>query len=295
MKWLAVPEGARRHLRGWQAGLALVGAVALGALLVVPRPVEPEGPPLPHIDRREQARTREVERERAARARRGLPVEVRSVGEVLRRLGLVSADADRALPLTQQLRRVLQVALARHGDEHLLELRALQTELFVDGVMRALPGEQPAADLLELGGGLYRRGREQGWFASALLPARRAELETAYRLYWSETLGLAQRAPFAPSLNEWRTYYRYLLERPLAADLEQRRQDAQRSSSYVAALAAHDRDYPAELARGVLLYHMGAYPEAAAALEGHLREAPGGPFALRAQNYLAACGARLIE
>src|SRR5688572_27556477 len=121
----------RRHLEGWPVALWIVFVCALTAVLVVPRKVEPELIPPPVIDRPEQRRELESELRRAERARAGLPVEVRSAGEAFRRLGRAMWErADTVAQLRTQLRRLARVAVERHGNEKLLELRALQSELF---------------------------------------------------------------------------------------------------------------------------------------------------------------------
>ena len=145
---------------------------------------------------------------------------------------------------------------------------------------------------------------ELGIFASlASAPATAAEIAqrlgfnrraTDVLLSMLSALGLGQTHPFAPTLNEWRVYYRFLLGRP-APQGPERAFDSRRKLEYVAALAEHDGDYPAHLARGVLLYQAGAPAEAAVALRRHLDQMPDGPWALRARNHLAACGALLIE
>jgi hypothetical protein len=291
---MTTPAGKQRgwqpYTEGWQVGLGVVFVCALGAWLVVPRKVEPDQPPPAVIDRAEQRQQLEIERQRADRARAGLPLDVRSVGEAFRRFGHLSADGGSTGPIRSQLRRLTQVAIERQGSERLLELRALQTTLFIAAV--AGSGDQPAAELRELGGSFYALGHARGWFArEAATDAR--ELGTAFHVYWGEALGLG-RFPYAPTLNEWRVYYRFLLSRPLATG-DDRRGDVERKLGYVAALARQDGEYPAHLARGVLLYQGGAFADSAAELTAHLRQHPDGPWALRAQNYLAACGAALSE
>jgi hypothetical protein len=290
------PAGKQRswqaYTEGWQVGLGVVFVCALGALLVVPRKVEPDQPPPAVIDRAEQRRELELEQQRATRARAGLPLDVRAVGEAFRRFGRVSTDGESTGPLKGQLRRLAQVAIERQGSEKLLELRALQTELFITAITSL--GDQPAGELRELGGSFYAAGRERGWFPPEEVAQDAGELGTLFHVYWGEALGLGQHYPYAPTLNEWRVYYRFLLSRPLAEGAE-RRGDVERKLGYVAALARQDRDYPAHLARGVLLYRGGAFADSAAELTAHLRQHPDGPWALRAQNYLAACGAALSD
>jgi hypothetical protein len=284
----------RRHLEGWPVASWIVFVCALSAALVVPRKVEPELIPPPVIDRPEQRRELESEVRRAERARAGLPVEVRSVGEAFRRLGRAVWERRDSTPqLEAQLQRLAGVALERHGSEKLLELRALQSELFARAV-RAHSGGEPALDLQELGGTLLQIGLPRGWLGDGPTSADDPELGTLFRSYWTEALGFGERHPYAPTLNEWRVYYRFLLSQPMP-DVATREQDVARKLGYVAALAKHDQDYPARLARGILLYQRGAYAESAGQLRAHLDQHADGPWTLRARNYLAACGAALSE
>jgi hypothetical protein len=292
MKISAIRTGWARHLEGWPAGLAIVSAAALSALLVVPRQVEPAAVPPPVIDRVEQRSSEQQEAARLERALAGLPLEVRSVGEALRHFGQASAGGQAAPELVQaQLRRLVQTALERVGDDALLNLRALQTQLFVAALAHS--EVEPTDELSELGGSLLALGRKNGWFAPSPTAADRAELETLFHLYWADALEL-RRHPFAPTLNEWRVYYRFLLAQPVRTGAE-RDQDLQLRLGYVAALARNDVDYPVHLARGVLLYQRGAPAEAAAEFVAHLEQHPDGPWTLRVKNYLAACGAALSE
>ena len=281
-----------RHLEGWQLGAWIIGVCALSALLVVPRVVPPELVPPPVIDRAEQRVAAEAEAQLAARARTGLPVDIRSVGEAIRRYGHAAYAAPELLvQVSAQLRRLGAEALARHGAEPLLELRALQTELFRAAVA-AHPAE-PSAEAVELGGGLLAIGARQGWLEPPPVGADDDELAVLYQVYWSQALGLSAH-PFAPTLNEWRAYYRFLLGRPIPAPPD-RAGDLQRKLEYVAALAHHDQDYPAHLARGVLLYQAGEPLQSAAELRRHLEQSPDGPWSLRVRNHLAACGSLLSE
>jgi hypothetical protein len=294
MNVAGAPLGVRRHLEGWQMGLAVVLATVLSALLVVPRQVEPEMLPPPRIDRGEQQTYLRLEQQRSARGRAGLPLEVRAVGEAFRRFGRASFEGSAAAAqIGSQLQRLARVAVERHGSERLLELRGLQTELFVDALNAGL-GDEPGSELRELGGNLLKAGRHRGWFAPSPWAADDHELNTLFRVFWAEALGLSQAHPYAPTLNEWRVYYRFLLSQPTAEGIE-RDGDLRRKLGYVAALAQHDQTYPVHLARGVLLYQRGAHAESAGEFRAHLELQPAGPWALRARNYLAACGAVLSE
>ena len=278
-----------RHLEGWPLGLGVVGAAVLTAVLAVPRPVEPDFIPLPLIDRQQQELEIETERARVHHAKAGLPLEVRAVGEALRRVGAAATNTVALVPqLSAQLRRLVDVAVERHGAERLLELRALQAELFAAAIEQHDDGAE--RELRELSGGVYRAASERGWFRALVDPR---ELEAFFRVYWAEALGLVHKQPYAPTLNEWRVYYRFLLSRPLGEGAVRKR-DVQLRLSYVAALAQHDQDYPARLARGILFYQQAAFADAAAELRAHLERHPDGPWTLRARNHLAACGAALV-
>jgi hypothetical protein len=245
------------------------------------------------IDRVEQRLNAQAEEDRRAQARAGLPLAVRSVGEAFRRFAAASF-ARRAEPTLQRdhLRRMTQAALVQSGSDGLLLLRAVQTELFV-AAMQARSDSEPTPDRTSLGGSMFNLGRKRGWFAPSPTAASREELETLFRIYWADALEL-RAPPFAPTLNEWRVYYRFLLAQPIRSGAD-RDQDLALQLGYVAALARHDLDYPAHLARGVLLFQRGAVAEAAAEFVVHLQQHPDGPWALRAKNYLAACGAALSD
>lgn len=289
----AMQHGLARHLRGWPSGLAVVAMAALSALLVVPRQVAPDWVPPPRVDRLEQRQLHEREAERSARARAGLPLEVRAVGEAFRQFGRLSSAQDASPELARRaLLDRLEAARALHGDERLLELRALQTELFVQALAEPSDAE-PTSERLELGGTLFTLGRQRGWFEPGPGRARPDELGTLFRVYWADVLQL-RRHPFAPTLNEWRAYYRFLLSQP-NRNPATREHDLRLQLGYVAALEREDLEYPSALARGVLLYRLGSIPEATAQLVAHLQQQPDGAWTLRAKNHLAACGAALSE
>jgi hypothetical protein len=286
-------SGWRRHLDGWPLGAWLVAVSALTALLAVPRNVPPVELPLPSIDRQLEREAAEIEATRAERARAGLPLEVRAIGEAVRRQGVAAFSQRELVPqLVRPLRRRAAEALERLGPEPLLELRALQTELFLQAFSER-PAEPPR-EAIELAGGLLDAGLARGWFAPPPEGAEDTELAALFRIHWARLLGFAERYPFAPSLNEWRSYYRFLLRRPIPS-LPHRDGDLARKLEYVALLTQHDQDYPALLARGILSYQRGAPAEATMELSAHLERHPDGPWALRAQNHLAACGALLSE
>lgn len=60
-------------------------------------------------------------------------------------------------------------------------------------------------------------------------------------------------------------------------------------------LGSIDAAYPADLARGIVLYRLGSYPQSVEASRRHLDASPDGPFTLRAQDHLRAALGRVQE
>ena len=268
--------------------MVIVGAALLAALLAVPRPVEPDLPPMPSVDRLEQRRSLEALEARARASRREpLPFDVRATGEWLRRYGAAIAAGDErtARSHLQAARSAAYGARRRHGDEALLRLEAVQNQLFRAALRRWEATAVASTDLTELGGDFLQKARENGWLADdGRLDANRAERAVLFKMRWVELTGLEKDHPFLPTLNEWRAYYRFLLTKPPGRTDQER---AQRQLDYVTALSRKDPSFPAALARGVLLYRMADYPRAAVAFRAHLAAHPSGPWSLRARNYLA--------
>jgi hypothetical protein len=286
-------RGLSRHLEGWQPALVSIVIAGSIALLVVPRPTEPDALPLPHVDFREAARVELRQRELArAAAAESLPYLVRAVGETLRAFGKAevekrSGDAARKL---LELRGLTQSARAKHGDESVLRLFALQSELFLAALQRWEHGTDGDAELSELGGGFLEKAQASGWIrGTRRLVASQGERRALFKVRWVEASGLRAEPAFAPSANELRTYYRFLLEHPGSG------RGVEESLQYVSAVEKLDVEYPTLFARGVIYYRGGHWTKAAQAFQGHLAKYPSGPWALRAQNHLLAAAGRTRE
>jgi hypothetical protein len=188
------------------------------------------------------------------------------------------------------------LALQRVGTGPLLTLRAVETLFFQRALSHWEATGEEESDLRELGGDFLSRAEESGWTRAPHQLALSAEERAAlFRMRWSELTGLRETLPFSPTLDDYREYYRLLLEHPegpLGEGGDERRDRIRLQLGYVDALAKHDPDYPADLARGVLLFQLGTYAEAEQALRAHVFRHPDGPWALRAQNYLRAAAAR---
>ncbi len=276
-------SGVLRHLEGWELGVIAVGIAAIAAALALPRGAEPDVLPLPRVDRKEETRMLETERERARSVEQDpLPYEVRAVGEVFRRYGRADADGDARAASLQRMELGARARSAREiaGDTALLRLRAVQTELFLGALSAWEAGQPNDTELEELGGNFIDKAESSGWLRGQRIVLSLAERAVLFRLRWSELTGLREQAPFAPTANEWRLYYRCLLEHAPAGASDD-------LLAYVAAAERYDPEYPGDLARGIVQLRLGRPSEAVGPLSAFLAKKPNGRWRLRAQNHLA--------
>lgn len=282
-------SGWRRHLEGWEI-LVSIGSIAVGAAaLAIPRAAIPRELPLPRVDRAEEARLARAENERLLRAERHpLPYLVRGAGDAFRRIGSAEASAADRKTLEdfgREFTEDVAGARKRYGDAALLDLRAVQTALFVRAVAGASSTPPASRDANELGGAFMTLAPKRGWTdANGRLVLDDDEVACVFRVRWSRLAGLLEVFPFTPSLNEWRLYYRtHMVHAP---------RDAGVVGTYVAGLLKHDPEYPALLALGIVAYWDGRFGDSTELLARHLREHSTGPWRLRAQNYLLSAYAR---
>ncbi len=120
-------------------------------------------------------------------------------------------------------------------------------------------------------------------------------LSVLFKKHWNEVAGV-RGAPFDATLAESRAFYRFLLTHPAlpesagapASTRRAARSPGSTGSRSSTRLAAIDRDYPVQLARGVVYFQLQRYPLAVEAFRRHLEGSPDGPYTLRANNYLRA-------
>ena len=271
----------------------MVGIAVLSALLFAPHAAEPRDLPVPMVDRREQTWTDRKEEALADLAySTELPFEVRSAGERIRRYGRATArlDGRAASEELEELRTAVRIALDQFGEHPLLVLRAVQTRLFLAALRRWEAGADADTALEELCGDFLAAARANGWSTGRRLVLTRDERRVMFQVRWARLTGLMERHPFAPTLNEWRAYYRFLLEHP---ELGRNRMPGGggRSAllwSYVDGIEKRDPDYPGLFARGILRYQESDYASAAQAFRAYLDRRPEGPFRPWARNYLLA-------
>jgi hypothetical protein len=279
----------RRHLEGLELGIASVGIAVAAALLALPRATTPNVLPLPLPDAAQLQAERRADAARALEARtRGLSFDVRAVGDALRRLGLATRERrERQALIRRDLREYAQRALSREGTAPLLALRALQTELFTSAAARFAKTDQASADLDALGGDFVEIALRNGWLVKGA-PIDEIALESLFRARWNDLTGLDAHPAFASSLDDFRARYAFLLS---IDAVDEARGKLQRS--HVEKLAARDQDYPADFARGVLLFRAHAYAASAEAFRRHVVRHPDGPWTLRAKNHLLAAAAEV--
>jgi len=283
----------------------IVGCAVLATSLALPRPAAPEIVPLPRHDAKEARRAAELDRARAREARaEPLPHGIRLVGELFRRAGAASVDdPPRAHELLRTLARDVREHIAAGRTEDLLRLRALQGELFVGAVREWERTGRPTEELRELGGDFVERARgrmtEPGWMTErrsseagheGRLVLSDAQLRLLFRVRWGTLTGTHRVHPFGPSLNEQRHYYATLIEHPPG---DERQDRIWTQLEAVSALERVDRTYPAEFARGVLLYELGDFPGAAQSFQAHARRQGDGPWLLLARNHWLATRSHL--
>jgi len=282
---------AARHLQGYELGLVTIGMVVSFALLALPRASRPSTLPLPSVDHATAQRREASERELAQRAEvTGLPFEVRAVGESVRHYGQsVSQGIDSGHDL-EDMRERMKAVEAKGQTALLLSLRAVQTQYFLRALTRFETEGKPNSELLELGADFLKHALHNGWFGrDGRFVADAATRRVLFELHFAELIGKRGAFPFAPTLDDWRRYYRLLLQFPerdptAVADAESAADVAR--VRVISALSRKDPAYPAFFAKGYLFDRLGDREAAAAAYRAHLGQHESGAYALLARNYL---------
>lgn len=280
----------RRHLQGYELGLLTIAIALSGALLVLPRASEPLTLPLPRIDRQlardSAAKDRDLVRTSEAQ---GLPFEVRAVGEAIRHYGKSLTRRTDTGHDRQDIRERVAIAIAAKQTPQLLALRAVQTEYFLRALAQYERERKSNSELDELAGGFLDHARQSAWLgAQGELLADEATRRVLFRMHFTDLIEKRTVFPFAPSLEEWRTYYRFLLEHPerTGTGPNDGSDDDANRLRVVNALGKKDPEYPALFAKGTLLYRLGDREAASAAFRAQLGAHESGPYALLARNHL---------
>lgn len=289
-----VKTGWRKHVEGWQVAFVLTVCAAAPTLLAIPHATISREIPLPIVDRAEQRRVAQRDRELAEGA---LPYETRAIGDAFRRFGALRARGEQTAAqwILNDVQQAVRTVQQDNQLQPLLRLRAVQAQLFVAATDRLRVTSPPDSDpdVLELGGEFMKEARAAGWLGPQGLRATRDELRTWFVIRWNMLTQLTQEPLFAASLNDWRCYYAFLLrddhvppDVPWGDVLSYRAQ-------VLGALAQKDPDYPFNLGHGLLSCQAGDYTTCSDLLLRHLRQSPNGPWSLRAQATLKVAAAAL--
>jgi tetratricopeptide (TPR) repeat protein len=294
--------GLARHFEGWQVGLLAVFLAGSTAALAVPRSVAPVDLPPPRLDSRAIERIARHDEELAAGVdRQRLDIDVLQLGTAVFAYG--DADASGDDEKLSRARRDLIDASARAmrvGPEPIVALRAHHLRTFLRELRLFERTGDESEELLQTGGGFLRLLRRNAWIEEdgrhRRILLQDAALRAAFKRRWNEVANLRGGA-FELELDEARAFYAFLLGHPVlppegstpiwATDARATAAGQYRLRK-LEELAAIDPDYPADLARGVVLYQLRRYPLSVEAFRRHLEAHPDGPYALRAQNYLRA-------
>ena len=306
--------GPLRHLEGWEVGIVAVAIAAIGVLLAVPLPVSPRDVPLPLPDGKALSATIEREKTQATTIGRALEEErgrtsgtselydLRAFGQEFRAYGAAEASGDTYAVVRARQKLLEAVTRARGvGDAKLVALRAYQQQLFLAELHKWENSGAASDELVGLGGGFLDLVRQSGWLkGKSTIVMDDLVRGIFFKRRWNQVTGISG-STYAISLDEHRMFYAFLLAHPYVegrAGLEPK--DACRVADQwrlrkIEELARIDGAYPYVLARGVLFYRLGRYPEAAQAFRDYLGAAQEERYVLRARNYFAIAVAKAAE
>lgn len=263
--------------------LISLSVATLGTLIITPRPTAPWTVPLPNG--RANAVNAWFEREAALLADRGLGLdhETRTIGEEFRRANWARARKLEARTLLLDLQVDASRMVQAGKTEHLLHLRALQTQLFLEAI-HAYPSGNAKRELAELGADFVRVLDHSWREPSGRLLLQDSEFALLFAAHFGEVTGLSSTPGLALGQDEKLAYYSILLSYPEGALFADEASRAATRLGYVAALSRMDPGYPAAYARGSLLLQMGKPDSALLELEAHLGSAQRDSYALSARN-----------
>jgi hypothetical protein len=305
--------GPLRHLEGWEVGIVAVAIALVGTLLAVPLPVSPRDVPLPLADGKALSATRDREKMLAATIARALEddrarmsgtselYDLRAFGQEFRAYGAAEASGDTYAVVRARQKLLEAVARARGvGEDKFVALRAYQQQLFLGELRKWENSGVSTEELTGLGGGFLDLMRQSGWLRGKTIVMDDLVRGIFFKRRWNQVTGISGPA-YAISLDEQRVFYAFLLMHPYIegrAGLDAK--DACRAADRwrlrkIEELARVDGAYPYVLARGVLFYRLGRYPEAVQAFRDYLGAAEDGRYVLRARNYFATAAARAAE
>jgi tetratricopeptide (TPR) repeat protein len=278
------------------AGLALLAA-SFVALLSVPRPEWPDAIPYPPVDHeRAVAELQQAMQEAAAASQTRLHVDIRGVGERVRRCGALEVSDPQAEFETERtmLRESVLLLLQQERGAELVRLRELQARLLFEALTRWLDGDAGGAlelELSELGARLPRHLESvRDWFPRD--PYFEQTVRALFVHRWGLLVGFERHPSFEPSANDWRLIHRFRVLRLLRAESAP---DPAELRDALTEVAKYSPDYPYDYATGIAYYRAGAFQDAVDAFGRHLERYPASDWAVRAQNFRLEAARALVE
>ncbi|NUO49167.1 MAG: hypothetical protein HOV80_09960 [Polyangiaceae bacterium] len=279
-----------KHLEGWQLGVVIVVMAWVAVLLMVPRTEEPESVPLPHLAPREVSASRARAAEESRRlASHELSPNLRLLGARLNAYGLAEHAGDkRRMVELAQLTQELGGQLAVLEHEHILDLRAHLAERFVQTFSEFVRTGIETEELVGLGGNVVETFRKNGWLEHTDEPEFDLFLRGLHKRRFDKLIGTKIEMPIDSA--EERAKVRFLMQHPPRAPVAD--PDGVFAGNFVLGQIEEavnlDPSYPENYARGIALFRIGRYEASAAAFDAFLAERDGGPYRIRAANYLKA-------
>jgi hypothetical protein len=292
----------RKLFDGWQAGLLVLVVAGTAIVFVMPHPAEPWFLPQPRIDAHALAAVMAADDLAAAEAKKQqLDVDVRKLGSAIRvyNEAAVAQDQDALLAARALVVKAAGTAVAR-SPEQTAALRAYQMTRFIEELRSWQRGAEqrsaPSAELGALGGDFVAVITRSHWCAadSRQLLASEAVLRAMFKKRYNDVTGIKGER-FGLTVDEDRVRYAFLIEHPFASSASvtasepHRRRAALRSQMrLIGRLRERDAAYPADIARGVVLYRASRFAESAGAFQRWLAAHPDGRYTLRVRNHLKA-------
>ncbi|MSP26254.1 MAG: hypothetical protein EXR75_14085 [Myxococcales bacterium] len=298
-------KGWQRHFDGWQPGLFVVVLAALVLLLSLPRAAEPLRTPAPRIDDDALTATMRADEALARGAIEvALDVDVRALGRELRAYNEASLGDDEDAFAAARVRASDAANRAAAHPDDLRALRAFQMMRFLFEFASWRQTGVESAELGALSGDFIATMARNRWCVGSTreLFVTDDELRVLFKKRWNVVAGFVG-ADMALTVDEDRLRLGFLLEHPFHSEITSMTQDRGLTARVlmpqqlrtIERLAELDVDYPADLARGVVLYRTEQFAPATNAFRDHLELRPDGPYTLRARNYLKAALDRTQE
>jgi hypothetical protein len=266
----------------------------------MPKAVAPDELPAPLLDGVALEATMRSDDALAAKAsREPLDLDIRAVGREMRDYNLAAARGDDEGLFVRRTDLVAAVGKAlTRSEEQLLELRAYQMAAFLVELGRWRETGIESQELSALAGDFVSTLKRNRWCRDhqRTLVMDEGVLRVLFKKRWNDVAGLAGPR-FDPTLDEDRVRFGFLLRHPFRRQAPRGARPSPRTTALrdgqarlqtVERLKQRDPSYPAELARGVVMYQTGRFALAAEAFRSHLELRPDGPHTLRARNYLKA-------